>query len=129
MKMSNNNDLLREMKMRELESYQWQKDVVKPLSEEFNVSIDEMNEVFLDNLDMSQIDSLHATFQSALHEAILRKLYIDLHLQWFIEVLNMINEEQGNKIRVPLAKKIVEGADYKETLQEGRNQLFACLKK
>ena len=57
----------------------------------------------------------------------LLKLYSDLHLKWFIEVLEMITVEQGDKIRVPLSKRIVEGEDYGEVLQEGRNQLFAIL--
>lgn len=127
--MANDDKLLRQLKMREIESYQWQKEVIGPLSEEFQVSIDEINDLFVNNLDMSNINNLHATFQSANHEEILLKLYSDLHLKWFIEVLEMITVKQGDKIRVPLFKRIVEGEDYDKVLQEGRNQLFAILNK
>ena len=126
--MSKDNDLLYQMKLREIESFKWQEDIIEPLSKEFNISVDEMNEIFIENLDMSQIDSLHATYQSALHDALHRKLYVDLHLQWFIDVLGIVTVEQGDKIRLPLAKKLINGADYNEILQEGRNKLLFVLK-
>ena len=117
-------DLLREMKSRELHSYQWQEDIIKPLASEFNVNIDIMNEVFLENLDMSQIDALHATFESSKHEALHRKLYVDLHLHWFIEVLNIINTEDANKIILPTAKKVVKNnVSYDDALNEARSEL------
>lgn len=122
-------DLLREMKLRELNSYQWQKDVIKPLSEELNISAEDMNVIFLKNLDMSQIDALHATFESSKHEAIYRKLYADLHFHWFIEVLNMTNIEEANKIILPIAKKIIKNqSSYDEALKEGRNELLKLLR-
>ncbi len=122
-------DLLREMKLRELNSYQWQEDIIKPLSNEFKTSTGDMNEIFLEKLDMSQIDALHATFESSKHEALYRKLYVDLHLHWFIEVLNIINIEEANKIILPLAKKILKNnTSYDVALTEGRSELLELLR-
>ena len=122
-------DLLREMKLRELNSYQWQEDIIKPLSNEFKTSTGDMNEIFLEKLDMSQIDALHATFESSKPEALYRKLYVDLHLHWFIEVLNIINIEEANKIILPLAKKILKNnTSYDVALTEGRSELLELLR-
>lgn len=121
-------DLLREMKSRELHSYKWQEDIIKPLASEFNVNVDIMNEVFLEKLDMSQIDALHATFESSKHEAIYRKLYVDLHLHWFIEVLNIINIDDANKIILPSAKKILNETSYEDGLTEARCELLELLR-
>lgn len=122
-------DLLHEMKIRELNSFKWREDVTEPLSKEFNIDIDEMNEIFSKKLDMSQIDALHATFESSKDEALHRKLYADLHLHWFIGVLNIITEEQANKIILPIAKMIIKNnLSYEDALTKGRYELLKLLK-
>ena len=121
-------DMLREMKLRELNSYRWQEDVIKPLAKEFNIDSDNLNEIFVEKLDMSQIDALHATFESSKHEAIYQKLYVDFHFHWFIDVLNMVTIEDANKIILPLAKKILRNKlSYSDALIEGRNDLIKLL--
>ena len=54
-------DKLELMQNRIIKSYAWQRDIIVPLSKEFDCSTDELEKVFFDLLDMSSLEALHGT--------------------------------------------------------------------
>ena len=56
---------LKLMQKRIIKSYAWQRDIVVPLSKDFDCTVDELEDVLFDLFDMSSLESLHATWESA----------------------------------------------------------------
>ena len=116
------------MKQRMIKSYAWQRDVIVPLSGEFDCSTEELEELFYDLLDMDSINALHGTFKSAEDICLYQKLNADLRLCWFSETLELISHEDGKELREKLIKEIQNGKSYDDALKEGRLELFQLLK-
>ena len=53
------------MQKRIIKSYAWQRDIIVPLSKDFDCTVDEVEEIFFDLFDMSSLEALHATWESA----------------------------------------------------------------
>ena len=66
------------MKTRILKSFRWQEDIIIPLSKEFGISTEEMEDIFMNDLDMSSLEGLHGTFKVAELEALAMKFYASL---------------------------------------------------
>lgn len=116
------------MKKRILESFKWREDSIVPLSKEFNLSIDEMDDFFIEILDMSSLESLHATFQTANSYCLLKRLHIDLRLCFFYNNLDLISKNQADELKLKLANEIENGRDYEEVLNEGRKELLDLIR-
>ncbi len=119
---------LKLMKKRIVESYAWQKDIMQPLSEDFNCTKDELEEFFFGALDMSSLEALHSTFETAQYSCLIKKLHADLRLCWFCSTLELISKEDSDCLKEKLAEKIIEGNDYSQVLKEGQEELFVLLK-
>ena len=65
---------LRLMQTRIIRSYAWQRDIIVPLSKEFDCSTEELEELFFDLLDMDSLENLHGTFESAEDICLYQKL-------------------------------------------------------
>ena len=120
---------LRLMQKRIIKSYAWQRDIIIPFSKEFDCTVDELEEVFFDILDLDSLEALHATFESAQDICLYQKLNADLKLCWFIDTLEMISHEEGKELKMNIIKEIKNGKSYEEALKEGKLELFQLLKK
>ena len=119
---------LRLMQKRIIKSYAWQRDVIVPLSKEFDCTVDELEDVFFDLFDMDTLQALHGTFKSAEEICLSQKLNADLRLCWFIQTLEVITPQDGEKLKEKLIEEYKNGKSYDEILKEGRLDLFELLK-
>ena len=120
---------LRLMQKRIIKSYAWQRDIIVPLSEEFNCTADELEELFFDLLDMDSLEALHGTFESASDICLYQKLNADLRLCWFVGTLEILPPEIGKNLKMKLVKEIKDGKSYEDAVKDGRLELFELLKK
>jgi len=120
---------LRLMQKRIIKSYAWQRDIIVPLSNEFNCTTDELEEVFFDLLDLDSLEALHATFESAQDICLYQKLNADLRLCWLIDTLELLPRKSGRNLKMKLVKEIKNGKSYEDAVKEGKLELFQLLKK
>lgn len=122
------NAKLKLMQKRIIKSYAWQRDIIVPLSEEFDCTVDELEELFFDILDMDSLQNLHGTFESAEDICLYQKLNSDLRLCWFSDTLELISHEDAKKLKMDIVRKIKDGRSYEEALKDGKLELFQLLK-
>ncbi len=120
---------LRLMQKRIIKSYGWQRDIIVPLSEDFDCTVDELEEVFFDLFDMSSLEALHGTFESAKDICMYQKFNADLRLCWFIDTLEVISREDGKNLKYKLVQEVKNGKSYEDALKQGKLELFELLKK
>ena len=117
------------MQKRIIKSYAWQRDIIIPLSKDFNCTVDELEEVLFNSLDMASLEALHGTFETAKDICLYQKLNADLRLCWFTETLELISKEDGKDLKMKIIKEIKNGKSYEDALKEGQLELFELLKK
>jgi energy-converting hydrogenase A subunit M len=117
------------MQRRIVKSFAVQRDVIVPLSEEFDCTVEELEEVFFHLFDMSSLQALHATFESAQDICLYQKLNADLRLCWFNGTLEIISDEDARNLKMKLVNEIKNGKSYEDALKEGQLELFELLKK
>ena len=122
-------DKLELMQNRIIKSYAWQRDIIVPLSKEFDCSTDELEKVFFDLLDMSSLEALHGTLESANDICLYQKFNADLRLCWFIDTLELIPRKDGKELKKKLVNEVKNGKSYEDSLKEGRLELFELLKR
>ena len=125
--MDEDKELLETMKLRILRSFRWREDVIIPLATELEITNEEFEKILMNRLDMSSLEALHPTFESARPKCISEKLHSDLRLCWFCDVLEILTEEESNKIKVKLVDEIINGKDYEEALEDGKKQILHFL--
>lgn len=117
------------MKERILGSYAWQRDIIDPLSKDFECTPEELKEVFFKLFDMSTLEAFHGTFDIADRLCLSKKFHADLRLCWFVGYLNILTEEEGDKLKEKLVDEVKSGKSYEDALKEGQLELFDLLKK
>ena len=117
------------MQRRIVKSFAVQRDVIIPLSKDFNCTVDELEEVLFNSLDMASLEALHGTFETAKDICLYQKLNADLRLCWFTETLELISKEDGKDLKMKIIKEIKNGKSYEDALKEGQLELFELLKK
>ena len=122
--MDNDKKLLEKMKLRIVRSFMWRKDVVLPLAKELDIYIEDCEKILMDNLDMSSLEALHATLESSKPQYYKEKLHVDLKLYWLSDVLEIITNEEGDRIKSNLVKEILKGKDYEDALEKGKKQIL-----
>lgn len=116
------------MKKRITGSFAWQRDIIVPLSNDFDCTTDELEDVLFELLDMSSLEALHSTFDSAKDICLYQKFHADLRLCWFIQTLELITPEQGDLLKEKLVDEVKNGRPYDDVLKEGHKELFQLLK-
>ena len=111
-----------------MENRKFQKDIIKPLSKDFDCTPEELEHIFFEKLDMSQLLAFHATFETSQYECLINKLHADLRLCWFIGTLELVSKDDADELKVKLAQKIMDGQDYSDVLKEGQKELFELIK-
>ena len=117
------------MQRRIVKSFAVQRDVIIPLSKEFDCTVEELEDVFFHLFDMSSLQTLHATFESARDICLYQKLNADLRLCWFNGTFEVISDEDAKNLKMELIEEIKNGKSYEEALKEGQLKLFELLKK
>lgn len=120
---------LRLMQKRIIKSYAWQRDIIIPLSKDFDCTVDELEEVLFNSLDMSSLEALHATHESAQDICLYQKFNADLRLCWFNGTLELISDEDAKNLKMKLVNEVKNGKSYEDALKEGHLELFELLKK
>ena len=72
------------MKKRVIGSFKWQEDIIIPFSKEFGCTTEDLEDLFMDLLDMSSLEALHGTLEIANHKCLLERLDADLRLPWYV---------------------------------------------
>ncbi len=124
-----NDAKLRVMQERIIKSYAWQRDIIVPLSKEFECTADELEDLFFSIFDLGTLEALHGTFESAEDICMYQKLNADLRLCWFVGTLEVIDPEDAKKLKMKLIQEIKNGKSYEDALKEGRLEVFELLKK
>lgn len=125
----NDEERLELMEKRILHSFKWIKDVTIPVADEFGITAEELEEIFMNTLDMSSLEALHSTFDSANYLALKEQICIDLRLCWFSGTLELITDEEAEDIKTRLADAVYDkGRNYEEVLDEGRKEILALLR-
>jgi energy-converting hydrogenase A subunit M len=119
--------LLEKMKLRILRSFKWREDVVIPLANELEITDEEFEKILMDHLDMSSLEALHPTFESAKPKCIAERLHADLRLCWLSDVMELITTEEADRVKMGLVKEILNGKEYDEVLQDGKKQILDLL--
>ena len=116
------------MKKRVIGSFKWLEDIIIPFSKEFGCTTEDLEDLFMDLLDMSSLEALHGTLEIANHKCLLERLDADLRLPWYVDVLELLSVEQGDELKNKVANEIIDGKSYDIALDEGRKDLFNLLK-
>lgn len=116
------------MKKRVIGSFKWREDIIIPFSKEFGCTTEDLEDLFMDLLDMSSLEALHGTLEIANHKCLLERLDADLRLPWYVDVLGLLSVEQGDELKNKVANEIIDGKSYDIALDEGRKDLFNLLK-
>lgn len=124
----NSDEKLKLLKQRVLHSFKWEEIISHPFAEEFGVSVEEFEDILMNHLDMSELENLLSTLETANHDKILRQLDLDLRIYWLGDVLKIISPKEYNPIKEKLVEDIKNGRDYEECLQEGRDEIISILK-
>ena len=119
---------LRIMQKRIIKSYAWQRDIIVPLSNEFDCTVDELEDLFFDLFDLGTLEALHGTFESAEDICLYQKLNADLRLCWFSGTLEVISQPEAEELKMNAIKEIKNGKSYEDALKEGKLALFKLLK-
>ena len=120
---------LRLMQERIIKSFAWQRDIIVPLSKDFDCTVEELEEVFFNLFDMSSLEALHGTFESAEYICLYQKFNADLRLCWFSGSLEVISPEDAKNLKMKLVEEVKNGKSYEEALKEGQLEIFELLKK
>nr|WP_255596644.1 DUF1959 domain-containing protein [Methanobrevibacter sp. TMH8] len=115
------------MKLRILRSFRWKEDVITPLASELEITNEEFEKILMNHLDMSGLEALHATLESARPKCIAEKLHADLRLCWLCDVMEIITVEESNRIKTNLVNDIINGKKYSDALEIGKKQVLDLL--
>ena len=116
------------MKKRVIGSFKWREDIIIPFSKEFGCTTEDLEDLFMDLLDMSSLEALHGTLEIANQKCLLERLDADLRLPWYVDTLELLSVEQGDEIKNKVADEIISGKSYDIALDDGRKELFNLLK-
>ena len=120
---------LRLMQNRIIKSYAWQRDIIVPLSKDFDCTVDELEELFFSLMDMDSLENMHGTVESAKDICLYQKFNADLRVCWFIGTLELIPPEEGRRLKMKLVEEVKNGKSYEDALKEGQLELYELLKK
>lgn len=126
--MSTKDEKLELMKLRILNSYRWQVDVVKPLAKELEIDNNELEEIIMNNMDMISMEGLHPRFKSAYPKYLKTKLYFNLKLNLIIDVMQLIPKEKVEPILDKKIDEILNGKKYETAYLETKEEIKSLLK-
>lgn len=122
------NERLKLMKQRIIRSFKWHKDIVVPLADYFGISIEEMEDILMDDLDMSSLECLHTTHEQAEWLCLKKRIHADLRLCWLSGTLNLVTDKEAKELTDAIADEVWNGKDYDEAIKQGKDKILQILK-
>ncbi len=127
---ANDEELLRRMKKRIINSYRWYVDVIVPFSEELKITPEELEDILMKRLDMASLEALQPRFESSKPRCTKERIHSDLKLCWLSDVMNILTEDDAENIKNKIAFEVIkEGKSYEDALEDGRRELLKYLKR
>lgn len=127
---ANDEELLHRMKKRIVESYRWREDVIVPFSEELEISNEELEEILMKRLDMASLEALQPRFESSKLRCVKEKIHADLKLCWLSDVMDILTQDEVEKIKDEIAFKILkEDQNYEDAIKDGKKEMLQYLKR
>lgn len=124
----NDEERLKLMKQRILRSFKWHKDIVVPLADDFGIGIEEMEDILMNDMDMSALECLHTTHEQGEFLCLKKSVYADLKLCWLSGILELVTNEEAKELTETLATEIWDGKDYDVAIKEGKDRILQILK-
>jgi energy-converting hydrogenase A subunit M len=119
--------LLELMKTRIVRSYKWREDIIIPLSEELEISTEDLEQILIKKLDMSSLEAIHPRFESSRARCIKERIHSDLKLCWLLDVMDIISLDQAEHLKSKITKEVLDGKDYNDALEKGKKELLDIL--
>lgn len=129
-------ETIKKLKLWKLESYSYEYNVLQPISQFLDISLEEVEELLAKNLDMARIESSHSSAEQAKLFRIEKMIEIDLGLDYFLH-LELLSQNQINSIREEVMNKLEKSGkldfdlnsnEYKELIDEARETILKILK-
>jgi energy-converting hydrogenase A subunit M len=95
---ANEEELYIRMKKRIIRSYRWQEDIIIPFAKELKITTEELEEILMKRLDMSQFRSITTRFESSRFNCTKERIHSDLKLCWLSDVMNILTEDETEEI-------------------------------
>ena len=130
------NETIKKLKLWKLESYSYKDNVLKPLSQFLNLSLDEVEDLLVKNLDMARIESSHSSAEQARLFRMEKQIEVDLGLDYFLH-LELLTKNQVNTIREDVMNKLessgkldfdLKSDRYRKLTNEARDEILKILK-
>lgn len=129
-------ETIKKLKLWKLESYSYKYNVLEPISQFLDISIEEVEELLAEKLDMARIESSHSSAEQAKLFRIEKMIEIDLGLDYFLH-LELLSQNQISSIREEVMNKLEKSGkldfdlnsnEYKELIDEARKTILKILK-
>lgn len=129
-------ETIKKIKLWKLESYAYKENVLKPLSKFLNLSLEEVEELLAEDLDMARIESSHSSAEQAKLFRTEKQIEVDLGLDYFLH-LELLTDQQINSIRKEVMHKLertgkldfdLDSDEYKKLINEAREKILEILK-
>jgi energy-converting hydrogenase A subunit M len=79
-------------------------------------------------LDMSSLEAINPRFESSQLRCIKERIHADLRLCWLCDVMNLLTEEESERIQNKIAYEVLkENKSYDKAIEEGRKDLLEDL--
>ena len=92
-----------------MEVFKWQEDIIIPFSKEFGCTTEDLEDLFMDLLDMSSLEALHGTLESTNHKCLLENLDADLPFAWYVDVLELLSVEHLMNLKIKWLMRLLMG--------------------
>ncbi|MBM4241262.1 MAG: DUF1959 domain-containing protein [Euryarchaeota archaeon] len=128
-------ETIKKIKLWKLESYSYIENVLKPLSEVLNLSIEEVEELLAKNLDMVRIESSHSSAEQAKLFRLEKQIEVDLGLDYFHH-LELLDKNQITSIKEEITNKLESSGKldfdsysdkYNELIKDARKRILDIL--
>jgi len=128
-------ETIKKIKLWKLESYSYIENVLKPLSEVLNLSIEEVEELLAKNLDMVRIESSHSSAEQAKLFRLEKQIEVDLGLDYFHH-LELLDKNQIKSIKEEITNKLESSGKldfdsysdkYNELIKDARKRILDIL--
>lgn len=129
-------ETIKQLKLWKLESYSYKNNVLEPLSQFLDISIEEVEELLAKDLDMARIESSHSSAEQAKLFRMGKQIEVDLGLDYFLH-LELLSEHQISSVRENIMNKLEKSGkldfdlnsnEYKELINEARKEILKILK-
>jgi len=129
-------ETIKKIKMCKLESYAYKNNVLKPLSELFDLSIEEVEDLLAKNLDMARIESSHSSAEQATLFRLEKQIELDLGLD-YLSHLELLDTHQIDSIREETINELESSGrliydsnskEYKRLIKDAKEKILKILR-